>query len=89
MANHKSAEKAARKSENLRLRNRARRSRIKTSIKKVITAISAGDNNEARKVLVMAQSEIDRGVTKGVMKKGTASRTVKRLAAKVKAMIAA
>ncbi|MBN8828536.1 MAG: 30S ribosomal protein S20 [Sphingobacteriia bacterium] len=88
MANHKSAEKAHRKSLKRASINRARRSRIKTFIKKVEVAIAAGNNDDARKVLSHAQSEIMRGVTKKVLSLGTASRMVKKLAAKVKAMAA-
>ena len=88
MANHISAKKSIRQIVARTEINRARKSRIKTFVKKVLEAIATGDNTNARKVLSQAQAEIMRGVTKGIFKKTTASRKVSRLAARVKAMAA-
>ncbi|MBC6442599.1 MAG: 30S ribosomal protein S20 [Rhodobacteraceae bacterium] len=66
--------------------NRARRSRIRTFIRRVEEAIADGDQKVARDALKAAQPEIQRGVTKGVMHKNTASRKISRLSARVKAM---
>jgi small subunit ribosomal protein S20 len=86
MANHKSAIKQQRQIIIRTERNTQRKSRVKTFIKKLLAAIATGDNEIARKALSVAQSEIMKAVSKGVYKKNTASRTVKRLATKVKAM---
>ena len=69
--------------------NRARMSRIRTFVKKVETAIASGNATEAQAALKTAQPEIMRGVTKGVLSLGTASRKVSRLASRVKSLKAA
>ena len=88
MAHHKSAKKRIRQTERRTVVNRSRRSRIRTFIKKVETAIAAGDSAGAQAALKDAQPEIMRGVSKGVLSLGTASRKVSRLAARVKALAA-
>ena len=84
MAHHKSAIKRIRQTESRTQINRARTTRIKTFIKKVESAIEAGDKAGATAALKAAQPEIMRGATKGVLKKETASRKVSRLAMRVK-----
>ena len=86
MANHKSAKKRIKQDEKRTLRNKMRKSRISTFIKKLETSIASGKKEEAQANFKSAQSEIFKGVTKGVVKKNTASRKISRLAAKVKAM---
>ncbi|WOR14526.1 30S ribosomal protein S20 [Hyphomonas sp. FCG-A18] len=86
MANTRSAKKMVRKIETRTAVNTARRSRIRTHIRKVEEAIAAGDKAAATEALKIAQPEIMRGVTKGVTHKNTASRKVSRLSARVKAM---
>lgn len=86
MAHHKSAQKRIRQTESRTAVNRSRRSRIRTFIKKVEAAIAGGDASAASQALRQAQPEIMRGVSKGVLKLGTASRKVSRLASRVKAM---
>lgn len=88
MAHHKSAQKRIRQTERRTEVNRARESRIKTFVKKVETAIASGNQSAAKEALKAAQPEIMRGVSKGVLKKETASRKVSRLAARVKGMAA-
>lgn len=88
MAHHKSAKKRIRQTERRTEVNRSRTSRIRTFIKKVETAIAKGDSAEAQAALKNAQPEIMRGVSKGVLSLGTASRKVSRLAARVKALAA-
>ncbi|WP_169566647.1 30S ribosomal protein S20 [Sneathiella limimaris] len=88
MANHKSALKRIRQTETRTERNRARRSRIRTFVKKVETAITAGDQTVANEALRTAQSELSRGVTKGILKPNTAARKISRLNARVKALSA-
>lgn len=89
MANHKSAEKRARQTKRRTVVNNARRSRVRTFIKKVETAIQSGDQVAARDALKEAQPEIARGAGKGALPKNTASRKISRLSARIKAMGAA
>ena len=88
MANHKSAKMRIRRNANRALINGARMSRIRTFVKKVETAIASGDAAVAREALRAAQPEIQRGVTRGVVHRNTASRKISRLAARVKALAA-
>ncbi len=88
MANHKSAEKRIRQTETRTEVNSARVSRIRTFVKKVETAIAAGKKSEAQQALKEAQPELMRGVSKGVLKKGTVSRKMSRLSARVKNLAA-
>ncbi|MFT6774194.1 MAG: small subunit ribosomal protein S20 [Paracoccaceae bacterium] len=84
MANSPSARKRVRQTERRTEVNRARRSRIRTFLKKVELAIAAGDQPAAAAAFKDAQPEIMRGVTKGVFHKNTASRKVSRLASRIK-----
>ena len=84
MANTPSAKKAVRKIAARTEVNKARRSRVRTFIRKVEEAIAGGDKAAAAEALKAAQPEIMRSVTKGVMKKNTAARKVSRLSASVK-----
>ena len=86
MANSPQSKKRAR--QNLRRLdvNKARRSRIRTFIRKVEEAIASGDKDAATTALKQAQPELMRGVTKGVYHKNTAARKMSRLAARVKAI---
>ncbi|MEY8352903.1 30S ribosomal protein S20 [Lachnospiraceae bacterium 54-53] len=79
MANIKSAKKRILVNETKAARNKAIRSRVKTSIKKVETAITAGDKAAAQASLISAIAEIDKAATKGVYHKNTASRKVSRI----------
>lgn len=88
MAHHKSAQKRIRQTATRTQVNSARVSRIRSFIKKVETAINGGDQAAAREALRVAQPEMMRGVSKGVLKQNTASRKISRLAARVKAMAA-
>lgn len=86
MAHHKSAQKRIRQTERRTEVNGARRSRIRTFIKKVESAILSGDKKEAVTAFKAAEPEIMRGVSKGVIKKETASRKVSRLAQRIKVL---
>ncbi|MDF1620505.1 30S ribosomal protein S20 [Pseudothioclava nitratireducens] len=88
MANTPQSKKRARQNERRFDINKARRSRIRTFIRKVEEAIASGDSASAVAALRAAQPEIARGVTKGVIHKNTASRKISRLAARVKALSA-
>ena len=89
MANTEQSKNRARQSEARYAVNKARRSRIRTYVRKVEEALASGDAAAAAEALKNAQPELARGVTKGVMHKNTASRKVSRLASRVKALAAA
>lgn len=86
MANSPQAKKRARQNERRLEVNKARRSRIRSFIRKVEEAIEAGDKDVASTALKAAQPELMRGVSKGVYHKNTAARKMSRLAARVKAL---
>jgi small subunit ribosomal protein S20 len=86
MAQHKSAEKRNRQTLRRTEINRKRVGEIRTMVKAVETAISAGDKTKAQSALRVAQPIIMSGVNKGVLKLTTASRKVSRLSARVKAI---
>ena len=86
MANTPQSKKRARQSEKRFAVNKARRSRIRTYLRKVEEAIASGDQEAATAALKAAQPELMRGVTKGVFHKNTASRKMSRLASRVKSL---
>ena len=86
MANTPQSKKRARQNEARFEVNKARRSRIRTYLRKVEEAIASGDAAVAKAALEAAQPELMRGVTKGVLHKNTASRKMSRLASRVKAL---
>ena len=86
MANSPQSKKRARQNARRLDVNKARRSRIRTFLRKVEEAIASGDKDAAQAALRSAQPELMRGVTKGVYHKNTASRKMSRLAARVKAI---
>ncbi len=86
MANTPQSKKRARQAERRTEVNKARRSRIRTFLRKVEEAITSGDQEVAKAALQAAQPELMRGVTKGVVHKNTASRKISRLASRVKAL---
>ena len=89
MANTPGAKKAVRKIARRTEVNKARRSRVRTYLRKFDEAVAAGDAGAAKAAFVEAQSELMRAVTKGVVHKNTGSRKVSRLAAQLKKMAAA
>jgi small subunit ribosomal protein S20 len=86
MAQHASAEKRYRQTLTRTKVNRARTGQVRTTIKNVEAAISSGDKTKAQAALRAAQPIIMSGVSKGVLKKTTASRKMSRLSARVKAI---
>ena len=86
MANIKSAKKRVITSQKRADRNKAIRSKAKTSVKKVYAAIEAGDKAQAQEALRLATVELDKAETKGVYHKNTTSRKVSRLAKAVNKM---
>ncbi|OYU19855.1 MAG: 30S ribosomal protein S20 [Rhodobacteraceae bacterium PARR1] len=86
MANSEQSKKRARQSEARYAVNKARRSRVRTYIRKVEEALASGDAAAAEEALKNAQPELMRGVSKGILHKNTASRKVSRLASRVKTL---
>jgi len=88
MANSPSAKKRARQADRRAVVNKARRSRLRTFIRKVEEAIASGDQGAALAALKAAQPEIMRGATKGVLHRNTASRKISRLHGRINGMTA-
>ena len=86
MANSPQAKKRALQNANRFAVNKARRSRIRTYLRKVEEAIASGDKDAAANALKTAQPELMRGVTKGIFHKNTAARKMSRLSSRVKAI---
>jgi len=86
LANSKQAKKRAVQSEKRRQNNASRRSMMRTLLKKVLTAIEAGDKEVATKELAAATPILDRYATKGLIHKNKAARSKSRLNAAVKAL---
>ena len=86
MANTSSARKAARKIEARSEVNKARRSRMRTFIRKVEEAIAGGKHDEAMAALKAAEPEIARAAQKGIVHANVASRKVSRLNHRIKAL---
>ena len=86
MANTPQAKKRARQNEARFQVNKARRSRIRTFLRKAEEAIEDGDKDAAKAAVQALQPELMRGVTKGVFHKNTAARKMSRLVSRVKAI---
>lgn len=86
MANTLQSKKRARQNARRLSVNKARRSRIRTFLRKVEEAIASGDKEAAQNALRAAQPELMRGVSKGVFHKNTASRKMARLSSRVKSL---
>ena len=86
MANTKSAEKAARKTQRRYVINRARTSRVRTYMKKVEEAIASGDKTVAAAAFKEAQPILQSGVNKGTLRKNTVSSKLSRLSKRIKAL---
>ena len=86
MPHHESAEKRLRQTEKRTAINRARMSRVRTFVKKVETAIASGDKAAAQSAFQVAQPELHRATTKGVLHKNTVARKLSRLAARINAL---
>jgi len=84
MANNPGAKKSIRKIARRTEVNKARRSRIRTFVRRFEEALQAGDAGGARTAFTEAQSELMRAVGKGVLHKNTGARKVSRLAAQLK-----
>jgi small subunit ribosomal protein S20 len=84
MANTPGAKKAIRKIARRTEVNKARRSRVRTYLRKFEEALTGGDAGAAKAAFVEAQSELMRAVSKGVVHRNTGARKVSRLAARLK-----
>jgi small subunit ribosomal protein S20 len=88
MANTKSAKKAVRVSARKTAINKNRVSQMRSSVRKVEEAITAGKRADAETALKAAQTELMRGAQKGVLHKNAASRKVSRLTGRIRALSA-
>ena len=84
MPNHKSAIKRMRRTVRRTDINKARRTRIRSSIKKVESAVATGDASAAKEAFQAMQPALMGGVGHGIIKKNTAARKLSRLAARIK-----
>ncbi len=79
MANHKSAEKRVRQNAKRKDINRNNRSKLRTSIKKLRTAVAGHDKTGSEELLLPTISLIDKAVNKGIIHRNTAARHKSRL----------
>ena len=86
MANHKSAKTRINRNNKRSVINGARKSRVRTFVKKVEAAIAASDKETAAAAFKTAESELMRSVRKGVFPMNKVARTVSRLSKKIKAL---
>ncbi len=86
MANHKSALKRIRQTEKRTERNRFYRTRLKNIVKAVRSAIDEGNKEAATEAMLVANKQIHKFVSKGILKKETAARKVSRLQKAVNAL---
>lgn len=86
MANTASARKRIRQTEKRTERNRARKSRMRTFLRKVELAIASGDKGAAQQAFQAAQPELQRAANKGVIHDNTVARKLSRLSARIKAL---
>lgn len=83
MANHASAKKRVRQTVKRTARNRQLRTYVRTCVKRVRTAVEAGDSAAAKKALIEAVTRIDGAVSKGIFHRKTGSRYISRLSRQV------
>ncbi len=86
MANTDSARKRIRQTEKRTARNKARKSRVRTFVRKVEEAIAAGDKAAAQDAFRAAQPELQQAADKGVMHDNTVARKLSRLSSRIKAL---
>ena len=88
MANTASARKRIRQNVKRTARNQARKSRMRTFVRKVEEAIASGDKGQAAAALQAAQPEMQRAAGKGVIHDNTVARKISRLSKRIKALAA-
>ncbi len=86
MANHFSALKRARQTEKRTARNRANKSRVRTSLRNLRQALASGNRENAETAYRETVSQLDKSVQKGILHRNTASRYKARLAARLNAV---
>jgi len=86
MANTSQAKKRIRRNDRRAVVNGARVSRIRTFVKKVESALDSGVKDQAQAAMRLAEPELMRGVSKGVLHKNTASRKISRLTKRIAAL---
>ena len=86
MANTPQSKKRARQLQKKTEIKKSRRSRIKTFIKLVEENVQKGDKKNAKEQFALAEPEIQRGISKGILKKNTAARKISQLSGKIKAL---
>ncbi|HLG87423.1 MAG TPA: 30S ribosomal protein S20 [Alphaproteobacteria bacterium] len=86
MAHHQSAKKRIRTNARRAEVNHSRISRIRTFLKRVETAIESGNKESAQSEFKLAQPEMQRGATRGVLHANTVARKLSRLSARIKSM---
>ena len=86
MANTPQSKKRARQVQKKTEIKKSRRSRIKTFIKLVEENVRKGDKKNAKEQFALAEPEIQRGISKGILKKNTAARKISQLSGKIKAL---
>ncbi len=84
MANTASARKRIRQTERRTERNRAHKSRMRSFVRKVEEALAGGNAEAAREALRLAQPEMQRAATKGVIHRNTVARKLSRLSSRIK-----
>ena len=85
MPNSPQAKKRQRTNEERRIRNRAVKSAVKTQVKKVTTAVTAGNVADGETEFRLAMKKLDKAAAKGIIHKNAAARTKSRLSARLKA----
>lgn len=86
MANTSSAKKAVRQAARRTEVNKARKSNMRSSVRKVEQAINSGDRTAAEQALKIAEPALMRSAQKGVLHKNAAARKVSRLAQRIKSL---
>lgn len=86
MAHHKSAKKRIRRNERRREINRARVSRLRTSLRKAEAAVASGDKKAAEAAYRELQPELQSAITKDVIHRNTVARKLSRLSARIKTL---
>lgn len=89
MPHIKSAYKRLRQNAKRRISNRSAKSALKTQIKKFLAALQKGDVEAAREQFSLTTKALDKTASKGIIKKGTASRNKSRLAQKLNKLVLA
>ena len=86
MANSAASKKRARQSVKRNQHNSQTRAKVRTFIKKVVSAISAGNKKEAISGFTVMQKNVDQAVSKGLIHKNQAARKKSRLSTQIKAL---